>query len=75
MKDWDDLLAERKDIYTPRKAWKEIEPELDGMEILLAVWKDKAGQVHVLRSQGTSLDSIALLEVGKQMALDEMRDA
>lgn len=75
MKDWDDLLADRKDIYTPRKAWKELERELDGMEVLLAVWKTKGGQVHVMRSQATSLDSIALLEVGKQMALDEMRDA
>ena len=75
MKDWDDLLADRKDIHTPRKAWKELERDLDGMEILLAVWKTKEGQIHVRHSQATSLDSIALLEVGKQMALDDMRDA
>ena len=73
VKDWDDLLAEKKDIHTPRKAWKDLEQDLGDMEILLAVWKTKGGQVHIRTSQVESLVAVGLLDVAKQMHLDGMR--
>lgn len=73
-KHFHDYLAEKRDYHTPFKAWKDTESELENVESIIIVKKTKDGVIEVRTSQMTSLETVGLLDVAKQMSLDGMRE-